>query len=88
MGRVGLGAHAGTGASWSSATEYCIRKVAGAYGLSVLDHRFVYVDKETPLAYYVGQPTRFDVTKNMPCMMVSDSTNARIALGMWADCDL
>ena len=75
------GAHAGTGASWSSATEYTIRKTAGAYGLSVLDHRFVFANKETKLGYYVGQLLRFDVTKNMPCMTVGDSTGDNNPVG-------
>jgi len=77
------GAHAGTGASWLSATEYTINKTAGAYGLSVLDHRFIYVTKEPTRVdfYYVGQPLRFDVTKDMPMMTARDTATSEFGCG-------
>ncbi len=78
------GTHTGTGASWSSATEYTINKIAGAYGLSVLDHRFIYVTKEPAQVdfFYVGQPLRFDVTKDMPMMIARDTATSGYGAGI------
>lgn len=65
--------HVGVG---SSVTGY-IRKTAGAYVLSVLDHRFVFgvLGGSTPAAHYIGQLRRHDITKNMPVIIAYSASN-------------
>jgi hypothetical protein len=60
--------HVGTGQSLTTIGGYTMRiwKWAGGYGLSVKDHRFVYVDTAMYKGTYVGQLSRYDTTKNMP----------------------
>jgi len=75
------GAHVGVGKSLVSATGYVIRKAAGNYGLSVLDHRIIFVTLGAKYAYYVGQPRRFDTKKNMPLMICHSSSSTNNPLG-------
>jgi len=78
------GGHVGVGASLVSATGYTLRKASGGWGLSVLDHRFLYFKKD-PVgqrqAFYVGQPRRFDETKNIPIMICTSSTVINTPVG-------
>jgi hypothetical protein len=67
--------HVGVGSSYTLHGTYTLRifKVAGGWGLSVRDHRFIYCEFSTYSAVYVGQLKRFDLTKNMPCIICNDS---------------
>jgi hypothetical protein len=62
--------HAGVGVSMTyinNASYYMrINKNNGGWGMSLLDNRFVYVDRAEFIGTYIGQLRRFDLTKNMP----------------------
>jgi hypothetical protein len=67
--------HVGTGASLYSDGTYVprIRKIAGGYGLSVRDHRFVFVSTQSGYANYVGETIRADDSFSMPIIISHDS---------------
>ena len=76
--------HTGVGASYTlhGANTLRIFKAAGGWGLSVRDHRFIYCEFSTYSGNYIGQLKRFDLTKNMPCIICQDSASATLnALG-------
>ena len=67
--------HAGTGSSYTTynANTLKIFKAAGGWGLSVRDHRFIFCEFSTYSSVYIGQLKRFDLTKNMPCIICHGS---------------
>ena len=67
--------HAGTGANikvFSSTNTFQVRRYIGAWGLSVLDHRIIYVDLVNGTTCYIGCPRRIDESKNI-VLLVSES---------------
>jgi len=72
------GTHTGSG---NSVTGY-LKKSTGGWGISVLDLRFIFVNKQDGYAIYIGQTRRFDTTKDMPIMIANaDSTPSYNPLG-------
>lgn len=67
------GGHAGTGQSLTVspgiAETLRIKKTIGGYGLAYNDNRFQFLNFGLYAHYYLGQFTRFDMTKNMPCFI-------------------
>jgi hypothetical protein len=61
------GAHVGVGASLTDVSANVFR-VYASQGVHVMvsDHRVLLGGSVGAQGYYIGQPTRFDVTKNMP----------------------
>jgi len=59
------GTHTGSG---DSITGY-LKKSTGGWGMSVLDLRFIFVNKQDGHAIYIGQTRRHDTTKDMPIII-------------------
>jgi len=76
------GSHTGTG---NSTTLAYIKKDAGAWGLSVLDLRFVFVNRQYGAAIYCGQLRRHDPTLDVPLIVAwADTTPLYNPLGSFA----
>jgi hypothetical protein len=69
------GTHTGIGNSYTTYNANTLRffKAAGGWGLSVRDHRFIFCEFSAYSSCYVGQLKRFDLTKNMPCIICHGS---------------
>jgi hypothetical protein len=63
-----------------------IFKAVGGWGLSVRDHRFIFCEFNTYSANYIGQLKRFDLTKNMPCVICN--TSSGVAYNPLGSCDV
>jgi len=60
------GGHAGVGDSiGGTADKYWVRTAGGVH-VCVSDHRVLLGTSAEAMGYYIGQPIRFDTTKNMP----------------------
>lgn len=80
------GTHEGVGSSYTIRGSNTLRifKAAGGWGLSVRDHRFIFCEFSSYSAFYIGQLKRFDLTKNMPCIICQDAGGTSYnPLGKW-----
>ena len=50
-----------------------IRKTAGAWGLRLTDNCFVFINRASGWAYYIGQTKRFDTNRNQPIIVAHTS---------------
>ena len=69
--------HAGTGVSivvTSSTYTFRLYRATGGWMISLLDHRFVYINSSYS-ANYIGCPRRYDVSLNTPCL-ITETTAA------------
>lgn len=53
-----------------------IRKTIGAWGMRVTDNCFVFINRASGWAYYIGQTKRFDTSRNQPIIVVHTSASS------------
>jgi len=52
-----------------------IRKTTGAWGLRLTDNCFVFINRASGWAYYIGQTKRFDTNRNQPIIVAHTSAS-------------
>jgi len=68
--------HVGVGQSLTTINTYAMwfTKHAGGYAIALGSHRFIYIDLAQYMAFYIGQPKRYDTTKNIVIAVVNTTS--------------
>lgn len=72
--------HVGVGQSiveFGSGQVFRVRRYIGAWALSLLDRRLIYIDMVNGTTWYCGQPRRFDESKNIVLAVVESTGTTR-----------